>query len=242
MARARTRGASRADRSMTRSAARDARAVGRAVCAAASGALAALACVGVVHSAEKAAAPPITVAPAFARDALVAPPRRDWPSNGGSWLNQRFSPLTAIDRGNVGSLKGVWRARLGGSGVGTKYSGEAQPLVYDGTIYNGTGADDVFALGVDSGEILWSYKANLDESNDVVCCGWTSRGVALGPGQVYAGHLAGHLCASGGVALGAGKVCVAQLDGRLVALDQKTGKVEWSVQAERWQDGLVITA
>ena len=205
---------------MTRSAARDARAAGRAVCAAASGALAALACVGAVHSAEKAAAPPITVAPAFARDALVAPPRRDWPTNGGSWLNQRFSPLTAIDRGNVGSLKGVWRARLGGSGVGTKYSGEAQPLVYDGTIYIVTGADDVFALGVDSGEILWSYKANLDESNDVVCCGWTSRGVALGAGKVYVG----------------------QLDGKLVALDQKTGKVEWSVQAERWQDGLVITA
>jgi len=205
---------------MTRAAARDARAVGRAVCAAASGALAALACVGVVHSAEKAAAPPITVAPAFARDALVAPPRRDWPTNGGSWLNQRFSPLTAIDRGNVGSLKGIWRARLGGSGVGTKYSGEAQPLVYDGTIYIVTGADDVFALGVDSGEILWSYKANLDESNDVVCCGWTSRGVALGAGKVYVG----------------------QLDGKLVALDQKTGKVEWSVQAERWQDGLVITA
>jgi alcohol dehydrogenase (cytochrome c) len=37
-------------------------------------------------------------------------------------------------------------------------------------------------------------------------------------------------------------VYVGQLDGKLVALDQKTGKVEWSVQAEGWQDGLVITA
>ena len=86
-------------------------------------------------------------------------------------------------------------------GVGTKYSGEAQPIVYDGVIYVVTGADDVFAIGVESGEILWAYAANLDPANDVVCCGWTSRGVGLGDGKVYVG----------------------QLDGKLVALDQRTG-------------------
>ncbi|MGD2168382.1 MAG: PQQ-binding-like beta-propeller repeat protein, partial [Gammaproteobacteria bacterium] len=31
-------------------------------------------------------------------------------------------------------------------------------------------------------------------------------------------------------------------DGRLVALDQTSGNVEWSVQAERWQDGYTITS
>jgi quinohemoprotein ethanol dehydrogenase len=159
-------------------------------------------------------------APAWKGDALVAAPTTSWPTNGGNWYNQRYSPLTAVDRGNVATLKGVWRARLGGSGVGTNYSGEAQPLVYDGVIYVVTGADDVFAIGVDSGEILWSYEARLDAANDVVCCGWTSRGVGLGDGKVYVG----------------------QLDGQLVALDQKTGKVTWRVQAERWQDGFSITA
>ena len=117
-------------------------------------------------------------------------------------------------------LKGVWRTRLGGSGVGAKYSGEAQPIVYDGVIYVVTGADDVFAIGVDSGDILWKYEAKLDDANDVVCCGWTSRGVALGDGKVFVG----------------------QLDGKLVALDQKTGQVVWQVQAERWQDGFSLTA
>ena len=163
---------------------------------------------------------PIRPAPAFKRDALVAAPTANWPTNGGNWYNQRYSPLTAIDRDNVGTLKGVWRTRLGGSGVGTKYSGEAQPIVYDGVIYVVTGADDVFAIGVESGEILWSYAANLDDTNDVVCCGWTSRGVGFGDGKVFVG----------------------QLDGKLVALDQKTGGVAWSVQAERWQDGLTITS
>ncbi len=161
----------------------------------------------------------IRAAPAFKSKALVAPPTEHWPTNGGNWYNQRYSPLAAINRDNVGSLKGVWRARLGGSGVDNKYSGEAQPIVYDGVVYLVTGADDVFAISVDSGAILWSYTANLDDKIDVVCCGWTSRGVALGDGKVFVG----------------------QLDGKLVALDQKTGKISWETQAERWQDGLSIT-
>jgi alcohol dehydrogenase (cytochrome c) len=162
----------------------------------------------------------IRPAPAFAGNALVAPPTASWPTNGGNWGNQRYSPLAAIDRGNVANLKGVWRTRLGGSGVGTKYSGEAQPIVHDGVVYIVTGADDVFAIGVETGEILWSYTANLDPANDVVCCGWTSRGVGLGDGKIFVG----------------------QLDGKLVALDQRTGRVAWSTQAEHWQDGLTITS
>ena len=35
---------------------------------------------------------------------------------------------------------------------------------------------------------------------------------------------------------------VGQLDGKLVALDQRTGRVAWSVQAERWQEGFTITS
>ena len=165
-------------------------------------------------------AQPIRPAPAFKGDALVAAPTANWPTNGGNWYNQRYSRLAAIDRGNVASLKGMWRTRLRGSGIGTKYSGEAQPIVYDGVIYVVTGADDVFAVSVETGDILWSHEANLDDANDVVCCGWTSRGVGLGEGKIFVG----------------------QLDGKLVALDQKTGAVSWSVQAERWQDGLTITS
>ncbi len=162
----------------------------------------------------------IEPAPAFSGERLVMLPTGDWITNGGNAYNQRYSPLDEIDRDNVEDLRGVWRARLGGSGVASKYSGEAQPIVYDGVVYIVTGADDVFAVGVDSGEVLWSYEANLDQAIDTICCGWTNRGVALGAGKVFAG----------------------QLDGKLVALDQRTGAVVWSTQAERWEEGFSITS
>ena len=159
-------------------------------------------------------------APAFSAEALRALPTTGWLTNGGDLYNRRYSPLDQINRDNVDRLKGVWRARLNGSGIGPQYSGEAEPIVYDGVIYIVTGADDVFAVSVETGEILWEYEANLDGLIDTICCGWTNRGLALGEGKVFVG----------------------QLDGKLVALDQATGEVEWSVQAERWQEGYSITS
>jgi alcohol dehydrogenase (cytochrome c) len=158
---------------------------------------------------------------AFSPKALTAPPRGGWPTNGGNLYNQRYSPLTGIDRGNVDELKGVWRTHLNGSGVGPQFSGEAQPLVHDGVIYVVTGADDVFALSIETGEILWQHLAKLDPAiASSICCGWTSRGLGLGDGKIFAG----------------------MLDGRLVALDQRTGRELWSIQAERWQEGFSITS
>ena len=87
----------------------------------------------------------------FTSAALTAPPKNGWPTNGGNLYNQRYSPLTAIDRSNVAQLKGVWRTRLNGSGSAPQYSGEAQPIVHDGIVYVSTGANDVFAISVDTG-------------------------------------------------------------------------------------------
>ena len=119
----------------------------------------------------------------FAPSALTLLPREGWLTNGGNFSNQRYSPLTAIDRQNVAQLKGVWRTHLNGSGVGPQYSGAAQPIVHDGRVYIITGANDVFALDVETGAILWQYAARLDPAISTVCCGWTNRGVGLGRGQ-----------------------------------------------------------
>ena len=156
----------------------------------------------------------------FAAARLTAHPTTSWPTNGGNLYNQRYSPLTALDRTNVGRLKGVWRTPLRGSGTAPKYSGFAAPIVYDGSAYVSTGANDVFALSLDTGEILWQYAANVDPNITSVCCGWNSKGVAVSEDKVFAG----------------------QLDGKLVALDRATGRVVWSIQAERWQESFSITA
>ncbi len=162
----------------------------------------------------------IPAAPAFPPQELATFPVKNWPKVGGDLFNRNYSPLKQINRDNVATLKGLWQTHLDGSGLATKYSGEAQPVVYEGVLYVVTGADDVFALSVKTGAILWKYQAKLDQTISTICCGWTSRGVAVGDGKVYVG----------------------QLDGRLVALDQKSGKAVWSTQAERWQDGYTITA
>ena len=160
-----------------------------------------------------------SAAPAFSPKQLASAPGDDWITNGGSVSNDRYSALDQINTSNVAQLKGIWHVRLK-SGVAAKYSGEAQPLEYKGVIYTITGADDVFAINATTGARKWVYHARLDPKITTVCCGWTSRGVALGDGKVYLG----------------------QLDGKLVALDQGSGKVEWSTQVMPWQQGYTITS
>jgi len=159
-------------------------------------------------------------APAFSGDKLKAHPVDGWITNGGNVYNQRYSPLDQINRDNVHKLKAVWRARLDGSGAGPQHSGEAQPIVYDGVIYIVTGDNDVFAISVETGARLWKHVANLDPDISTACCSWTNRGLGLGDGKIFVG----------------------QLDGRLVALDQGSGEVVWSVQSESWQAGYTITS
>jgi alcohol dehydrogenase (cytochrome c) len=160
-----------------------------------------------------------SMAPAFSAKQLASTPSDDWITNGGSISNDRYSALDRINTSNVAQLKGIWHIHLK-SGVAAKYSGEGQPLEYKGVIYAITGADDVFAIDAKSGARKWVYHARLNPKITTVCCGWTSRGVALGDGSVYLG----------------------QLDGKLVALDQRSGKVEWKTQVMPWQQGYTITS
>ena len=107
-------------------------------------------------------------------------PQTSWSTNGANLFNQRHSSLTQINRDNVKTVKAVWRASLRGSGLDRRNSGQAQAVVSDGVLYTITGNDDVFAISIDTGEVLWEYQANLDAANVAVCCGWVSRGVGIG--------------------------------------------------------------
>src|SRR3954465_10967209 len=143
----------------------------------------------------------ITPAPAFAPLELASPASADWATNGGDYGQTRYSSLDDVTKANVRRLRPAWHIRFGGSGVGSKYKGEGTPLVYKGVMYTITGAGDVFALDASNGTILWRHDAQLPTSITTVCCGWASRGLALGDGRVY----------------------VARMDATLVALSQQDG-------------------
>lgn len=159
------------------------------------------------------------IAPKFSDEELNAFPSGDWITNGGNLGNSRYSPLEQINTSNIKDLKAEWVTSLG-SGFDFKYSGEATPLVYDGVMFTITGADDVAALDARTGEIIWEFKPELTKGLDTVCCGWTSRGVAIGDGKVY----------------------VALLDGRLVALNQKNGELVWESTVGEWEKGHTTTS
>ncbi|WP_442598653.1 outer membrane protein assembly factor BamB family protein [Neobacillus sp. D3-1R] len=158
-------------------------------------------------------------APKFDSKELTTPPSGNWVTNGGDIHNSRYSPINKITSSNVKNLKVEWVTSLG-SGSEFKYSGESTPLVYDGVMFSITGADHVQAIDVKTGKIIWEYRPQLAEGLNTVCCGWTSRGVALGDGKVYVGLL----------------------DARLIALDQKNGKVVWETRVDDWEKGYTITS
>lgn len=160
----------------------------------------------------------IEKAPAFSAKQLTTLPKDAWITNGGTLANQRYSPLSLINRDNVAGLKALWRTGMG-SGMDQGHAGQAQILAYRGVLYVPNGANDVFAIDVETGRILWTYRGKPNPAGGSPI-GRASRGVALGEGLVFVGHT----------------------DARLAALDQQTGKVVWSIDAERWQDGFAITA
>ena len=151
---------------------------------------------------------------------LQSPVAKDWVTSGGNLTNQRYSTLKQINTTNVKQLNGAWRTRLSRSGYGNKYSAEATPLVKDGIMYMVTGNDDVFALNAKTGEILWRRWSWIDQKRTSACCGWLSRGLAMGEGMVFVG----------------------QLDANVVALDIKTGREVWKTPIEDWHNGYSITS
>ncbi|MCJ2189103.1 PQQ-dependent dehydrogenase, methanol/ethanol family [Novosphingobium beihaiensis] len=129
---------------------------------------------------------------------------QEWPSHGGTDLEQRFSPLVSVDADNAKSLGLAWSFELD-----TNRGQEATPIVRDGVMYVSTAWSRVYALDAKSGKQLWRYDPQVPgEIGFRACCDVVNRGVAVADGLVLLGAL----------------------DGRLIAIDAKTGKQVWSVQ------------
>ena len=80
--------------------------------------------------------------------------QQDWPAYGGSTADDRFSPLTQINRNNVRQLKRAWTFDLGEPG-----GLQTNPLIIGRTLYGFTPTQKVIALDGATGKKLWTFDA-----------------------------------------------------------------------------------
>jgi quinohemoprotein ethanol dehydrogenase len=153
---------------------------------------------------ETQSAPPPDFSRAITPERLVnaASEPHNWLTHGGTYLEQRHSPLTQINRDTISRLAPAWYYEF------DTYRGqEATPLVVDGVLYTTTAWSKAYALNAATGELIWSYDPKVPGAAAAkACCDVNSRGPAL-----YMD-----------------KLIIATLDGRLIALDRRTGTPVWS--------------
>ncbi len=149
-------------------------------------------------------------------DALIASaPADEWLTYGRDYGEQRFSPLTQVNAGNVGELGLAWSVDFD-----TARGQEATPLMHDGVLYVSTAWSKVYAYDAATGAEKWSYDPEVPRETLVAaCCDAVNRGVALYGDKVY----------------------VATLDGYLVALNQSDGAVAWRSEVVPDHDNYTIT-
>ncbi len=159
-----------------------------------------------------------------ARAAEVTPERlanadkepQNWLMNHRTYDAQRFSPLAAINKGNVKGLKLAYAVAIGGSAIGENL--QATPLVEDGFMYLVDVWGIVYKIDVrsgDTGRIVWRMDPKQEKPP------LSNRGVAL------SGNLV---------------VSVASYPARVIATDKETGKVAWETNIDDKQVDLQITA
>src|SRR3954471_22912206 len=75
-----------------------------------------------------------------------------WMAAGRTYSEQRYSPLTGIDKANVGKLGLAWYGD-----VDTERGQESTPVVVDGALYITTAWSKVKAYDAKTGAKLWDY-------------------------------------------------------------------------------------
>lgn len=136
-------------------------------------------------------------------DRLRRPEPGDWLSIRRTYDGWGYSPLNEITPANVARLQPVWAFS-----TGAVNGHEATPIVNDGVMFVSTPGNQVIAIDVRSGALLWRYRDPPPAG--VVLLHPTNRGVALYGDKVF----------------------LAQAECVLVALDAKTGKAVWKTTVE----------
>ena len=88
--------------------------------------------------------------------ALRNPAPADWPMWRRTLNGWGYSPLSAINRGNVGTLRLAWQHEMASTGIQ-----EATPLVYRGTMFLPNPSDVTQALDAATGRRLWEHRRTV---------------------------------------------------------------------------------
>lgn len=164
-----------------------------------------LALAGCNQNSEQASAPAIEQPAAVANAAAVDQARQllgtadphQWSHYNGSYNEQRFSPLEAINATNVQDLSLAWYADYD-----TNQNQHGSPLYVDGVIYVSTARNVVHAFDAHDGQRLWTHTPIMIPNPNL---GLVNRGLAAYNGKIYMG----------------------MLDAHLIALDANTGEPVW---------------
>ena len=120
----------------------------------------------------------------------------------GNYSQTRYYPANQINTHNVDRLTRAWKFE-----TEVVESMETTPIVVNGVMYVTTSFNHVYALNAETGKEIWHYKHNMGPIT-TYCCGPNNRGVFPYGDNVYIGTL----------------------DAKLVALNAKTGDLEWETQ------------
>jgi len=137
-----------------------------------------------------------------------------WAFPGGDYKNWRYSELKQINNRNAHKIQAAWtfstgvlRGHEGGPLV---LPSSATGLPYDTLYVHAPFPNNVFAINLDTLEIVWEYEPvqDYEETVPVMCCDTVNRGLGYGNG----------------------KILLQQADTWLVALNAKTGEVVWKTK------------
>ena len=151
-----------------------------------------------------------------ARIQAAAKEPQNWLTYSGSYNGQRYTTLDQITPANVKNLNLEWVFQVRSLGAADKF--EATPIVVDGIMYTVSPPNDVVALDAITGRQFWRYNHTVAQEARP-CCGRVNRGVAILGNSLFMGTL----------------------DGRVVALNAKTGEVQWNVAIDRPEAGYALT-
>jgi alcohol dehydrogenase (cytochrome c) len=139
-----------------------------------------------------------------------------WVMFGGSYTNQRHSPLTQITPENVARLVPQWTFQTDISG--SRF--ETTPLLRDNVLYVTGPLNTAWAIDARTGREIWRYKRELPPTGTLTaCCGLVNKGFGVFGDRLF----------------------MTTLDAHLLALNIKTGGVVWDATMADYKQGYAST-